>query len=132
MPDGTEDVRGVPDLTMAVHAETRRWNSGVRRGLGRVMAVKTADPFVTNVMAMVELNRLVDGVELIGRVRCANEPSEKEGNTDSADDREHEPRANDSVRPRREKRDHPVSRFARASSVLHGERHPQARGPETG
>src|SRR5580658_8552383 len=115
MPDGTQDVRGVPDLTMAVHAETRRWNSGVRRGLGRVMAVKAADPFVTHVMAMVELNRLVDGVELIRCIRCANEPSEEEGNTDSSDDCEHEPGTNDSVRPRRKERNHRPSTLARAS-----------------
>jgi hypothetical protein len=96
------------------------------------VAVKAADPFVTNVMAMIELNGLVDRVELIRRVRRANEPAEEEGNTDAADDREHEPGTNDSVRPGRKERNHPAPTLAWASSVLHDERHPQVPGTEAG
>src|SRR6187431_2979539 len=58
--NGFENRRLRPDLRMAVHAGLRRGNPGERRRFYRRVAVPAVDPVVFDVVAMAELNRLLD------------------------------------------------------------------------
>src|SRR5450631_1726809 len=52
----------VPDLRVAVETELRRRDAGGRRLVDRVVAIAAVDPFVTRVVAVIELQRLLDGI----------------------------------------------------------------------
>jgi hypothetical protein len=61
------------------------------------------------VVAMIELYRLIDGIELIGRVWSARETKNEYRCTDSPDHAEPEPCADHRVRPQGKERGHLLS-----------------------
>lgn len=58
-----------PHLAVAAHAQLRGRNTGMCRALGAAVAVQAIDRVVTNVMAMVELDWLLDRRAAVRRVR---------------------------------------------------------------
>ena len=71
------------------------------------MAIEATDAFVPHVMPVIELHGLVDGIELVGRIRSAREAKKEHGHSDGSRHAEPEARADDGVRPDGEKRGHP-------------------------
>ena len=49
---------------MTAHAQLRGWNSGTWRYLGCTMAVQALNAVIADMMAMVELDRLIDNAIL--------------------------------------------------------------------
>src|SRR5205823_4957578 len=90
LPDRLE-VRALrPDLRVAVHASLRGRNPGERRLLDRGVAVATVDADRADVVRVGELDRLLAGDRLLGRVRGRLEVVEK-----PEEDREEENRPED-------------------------------------
>src|SRR5471032_1786130 len=107
----------VPDLLVAIEAEAGRRNSRPLRLLHQIMAVATIDAFVADVMAMVELHRLIDRVLLLGEERSAYVNHRPGDETPAAQQREGEDRdPKTRVRGRLEECAHPSSIECRAIS----------------
>ncbi len=86
----------VPDLRVAVETELRRRNAGRRRLVDRVVAVAAVDPLVTRVVAVIELQRLLDGILHAARVGRAGVQHQTSRNA-------HRPRRHDKQRDLRER-----------------------------
>ena len=70
----------VPDLRVAVQAELRRRDAGVRRSIDRVVAVAAVDAFVARVVPVIELDRLLDRDPAChARTACARRASGRQG-----------------------------------------------------
>jgi hypothetical protein len=71
------------------------------------VAVEATDALVADVVTVVELDRLIDGIELVGRIRGPCEAKEKHGYSHGTGNAEPEARAYDGVRPYGKERGHP-------------------------
>jgi hypothetical protein len=71
---------------MAVHANGRGRDAGVLRSRRFVVAIEAVDPFVADVMPMIERDRLVHGAVLPGDVRSPDpeDHGDRSGDRDGA------------------------------------------------
>lgn len=110
---GLERWALVPDLGMAVHARADGGVAGARGGLDELVAITTIDRVIGDVMAMVELNGLVDGIVLS---RIERRSDENHGPAHASEDKKQNgPTAKREARVRRGPEDAARSHVALAS-----------------
>src|SRR5205085_3922337 len=112
LPDRRELGALVPDLRVAVEAQRGRRNPREVRFLHRRVAVAAVDPFVTDVVPVIELDRLIDRILLLRVQRTAD--VDHRPRDDSAREEQEKPEQREAergVRRRLEEGAHSVSGF---------------------